>query len=142
MKTIVDDIYNNKTFSLVDFNIYAIERISSYLRINCNFKLSSDLNLNSCKSRRLHEICLHENADVYITGHGALNYLDHVFFENDGIEVKYMKYECLKYDQRYKPFTPFVSIIDLIANKGPSSIEYLCSGAVSKENLKALNDDK
>jgi hypothetical protein len=64
----------------------------------------------------------------YITGLGARHYLDHQLFEDAGIRVEYMDYRKLPYPQQHGEFTPYVSLLDLIANTGPQGIEYIVSG--------------
>ena len=61
----------------------------------------------------------------YVTGHGAKNYLDHKLFEQSNVEVEYLNYNILPYQQLYGTFTPYVSVIDLIANNGANSMNFL-----------------
>jgi len=68
---------------------------------------------------------------VYITGHGAANYLDHQLFEKAGISVEYMNYKMRPYKQAYGQFTPYVSILDLIANAGKAGKKYLTPQTIS-----------
>jgi hypothetical protein len=68
--------------------------------------------------------------NVYVTGHGARNYFDHELFERHGISVEYMDYQKIPYPQLHGAFTPYVTILDLIANCGAESMAYLQSGTV------------
>ncbi len=54
----------------------------------------------------------------YITAHGGANYLDHEAFERAGVTVEYMDYSKTPYPQLHGEFTPYVSILDAIANLG------------------------
>ena len=76
------------------------------------------------------DLILRLEGTTYITGHGARNYLDHALFERHGVAVEYMDYRRLSYPQLYGPFDPHVTILDLIANVGPSAAGYLCSGTL------------
>jgi len=67
----------------------------------------------------------------YVTGHGALNYLDHEAFEQSGISVDYMDYQKLPYPQGHGDFTPYVTGLDLVANMGRGGIEMVRSGTRS-----------
>lgn len=58
------------------------------------------------------------NGTRYITAHGAANYLDHEAFERAGVTVEYMDYSKTPYPQLHGEFTPYVSILDAIANLG------------------------
>ena len=52
----------------------------------------------------------------YITGHGALKYLDHESFEREGVIVEYMDYRPIPWPQLHGSFTPYVTVLDLIAS--------------------------
>jgi hypothetical protein len=54
----------------------------------------------------------------YVTAHGAANYLDHEAFESAGVAVDYIDYSKTPYPQQHGDFTPYVSVLDLIANLG------------------------
>jgi len=88
----------------------------------------AELGIPGSSSRRVYEIVSQLGGTVYITGHGASRYLDHSLFDADGIDVRYMEYECRDYPQLHGKFTPYVSSLDLIANCGPAGSEYICSG--------------
>ena len=70
------------------------------------------------------------DGETYITGHGARNYLDHELFEEAGVRVEYMKYNQTEYRQLHGAFTPFVSILDLIANEGKDGRRVISSSSV------------
>ena len=52
----------------------------------------------------------------YVTGHGALAYLDHLAFEAAGVRVSYMAYAPLPWPQLHGPFTPYVTVLDLLSS--------------------------
>lgn len=90
----------------------------------------TSMNIRGSSSARVLEIVKAVNGSCYISGHGALNYLNHDLFEESGIKVAYMDYESVRYPQNYGDFTPYVSSLDLIANCGPGGISHICSNAV------------
>ncbi len=69
-------------------------------------------------SQRVLDIVRAIGGTIYITGHGARNYLDHEAFEASGVKVHYMHYERHPYPQLWGEFTPFVTALDLLANLG------------------------
>lgn len=89
-----------------------------------------DLDIGGSSSTRVLDIVSAVGGDVYITGHGARNYLDHVAFERAGVQVRYMQYELGTYPQRWGSFTPYVSGLDLVANCGVDGIDRIFSKAV------------
>ncbi|WDQ17422.1 WbqC family protein [Rhodopirellula sp. P2] len=78
-------------------------------------------------SQRVLELTQKLNGSVYITGHGAKNYMDFGLFEANSIEVRFMDYQCQAYPQQYGDFTPFVTGLDLVANCGREGTTHICS---------------
>lgn len=127
-----DTLYQ-RGLSFADMLIEGIHRIRKYFFIgeSCLYYKSSELGIGGYKSARIKNIVKHFGGERYITGLGALNYLDHEDFEKDNIEVQYMNYKKLVYPQKHGDFTPFISILDLIANCGRDGRNYICSYAVN-----------
>jgi hypothetical protein len=49
-------------------------------------------------------------------------------FAEEGIAVYFHNYSCPEYEQRFPPFLPYASAVDLLFNKGPESGEIMRSG--------------
>jgi hypothetical protein len=79
---------------------------------------SSRLGVGGRSWERLIAIVKAVGGTRYVTAHGAANYLDHKAFEAAGIAVDYMDYSKTPYPQLHGDFTPYVSVLDLIANLG------------------------
>lgn len=120
-------LYSNSSNNLAEFNLYAIERISNWLGFTPKFMRSSEVGIGGSGTQRLVDLCREVDADAYVTGLGALNYLDYSQFETHGISVRYMDYEKRPYPQLHGEFTPYVSILDTIANCGHGATENICS---------------
>jgi hypothetical protein len=74
----------------------------------------------------------------YITGHGALAYLDHGAFEADGIAVSYMDYRPAPWPQSHGAFTPCVTCLDLLASlPAESAAAHLCPATLDWRAFKA-----
>jgi hypothetical protein len=130
MFELAEKIYGYATDHLAEFNIYATEQISEFLGLTPSFMRSSLMNVTGASTERLVSLCEAVDCDVYVTGHGALKYLNHQTFEDKNISVRYMDYRKVSYDQGYGEFTPYVSILDAIANCGHGARDLLCSEAV------------
>lgn len=124
MFDLAEAIIFNDSNNLAAINQAGLEMICRYLGINKEFVASSTLSCAGKKTDRLIEICNHFKADTYITGWGAKEYLEHERFEALGINVQYPDYKCLPYAQLHGEFTPYVSILDMIAHCGKSAVEY------------------
>ncbi len=122
---IVGEAY--KPNQLIEILVASIESSAKYLGIGQERRLSrsSDLSVSSSSSERVLELAKTVGGTVYVTGHGAANYLDHSLFEEAGISVEYMRYSCTPYPQPCTEFMPYVSILDMIARTGPNAIEFL-----------------
>lgn len=131
MLDIVQQTYDLKTSYLAELNIYAIEKISKYFDLEIRFCRSSNFSVQSSSSRKLFEIVCLLDGTTYITGHGARNYLDHDLFERNSIQVEYMDYKKIPYPQNHAEFTPFVSILDLIANVGQEGRSIIASETIN-----------
>ena len=79
---------------------------------------SSALGLEGTSWQRVLAIVKAVGGTHYVTAHGAANYLDHEAFEEAGVTVEYADYSKTPYPQQHGEFTPYVSILDLIANLG------------------------
>lgn len=130
MFELIKSIYDKPFKSISEFNIFGVETIAKYFKLSPNFINSSDLKINSSSSDRLLMICKNLNAKNYITGHGAINYLNHQLFEDNKINVLYMDYKKRIYPQMHGEFTPFLSAVDAIANLGEAAADLLCSDAI------------
>lgn len=130
MIDLVEGVYALESSNVAALNAAAIERIASYFAIDCSFRLSSAMNSPGKSSERLLSLVQELAGDVYVTGHGARNYLDHELFERAGVRVEYMKYNQTEYRQLHGAFTPFVSILDLIANEGRDGRRVIASPSV------------
>jgi len=90
-----------------------------------NFVRSSELNITGDRSLRLVKIVKQFGADTYVSGPSARNYLDEKLFLEAGIRIQYMEYEYEEYEQRFPPFDPFVSVLDLMFMTGPNAPKYI-----------------
>lgn len=131
MLNLVDKVFSEKVNSLGDLSRASVNCLSDYygLMSGSEFTCSSDLEIGGGSSQRLCDICVKFNATTYITGHGALNYLDHELFERCNIRVEYMNYKKIEYPQMHGAFTPFLTGLDLVANCGKEGVKFICSDA-------------
>ena len=130
MFELAESIYAHPSDNLAEFNAAAVERAAEWLGLSPRFMRSSQMGVGGASTRRLIDLCKATGSDVYVTGHGARRYLDHERFEAEGISVRYMDYRKVPYPQGHGEFTPFVSVLDAIANCGERTRDLICSSAV------------
>jgi hypothetical protein len=120
-----DFVYSSESF--VDLLISSVE--NSSLLINSSppksWLRSSDLRIGGTSWERVLAIVSALGGDRYVTAHGAVNYLNHVEFERQGVAVEYVQYSKTAYTQLNGCFTPYVSVLDPLANLGSKSREII-----------------
>jgi len=101
---------------LVDMMIASTEVMANEMAVMPAKSLrSSEMNLSGQSWQRVLDMVLAVGGTRYVTGHGALGYLDHEAFEAAGITVDYMDYHPKPWPQPFGDFTPFVTALDLLA---------------------------
>jgi hypothetical protein len=95
MLALADKVFGQPAITLAEVSRITILALARYFELpnNLRFADSRDLKVIGGSSQRLRDIVQSLGANVYITGHGAKNYLDHDLFEDAGIEVRYMQYQ-------------------------------------------------
>jgi WbqC-like protein family len=132
MLTLVDDIYRQPAANLAVLATASMLRIISYFDLcpSTRFVTASELGIDGASSTRVLDVVKALGGTVYVTGHGALKYLDHELFDANGVRVDYIDYEKKPYPQQYGNFNPYVSTLDLVANMGVAGSGCFCSGTV------------
>lgn len=132
--SLLDDLYGYETDLMCEFCIHGIETIAEYFGLSRQASKqvfrSSNLGIPLQSTERVVAIVKHFSGDNYISGLGAMNYIDYEQFESEQIQLRYMDYKKVPYPQLHGEFTPYVSILDLIANCGRDGVRYICSDAV------------
>lgn len=142
MLRFAEESYSLTEDNLAGFNQFTIERLANWLGLETEFRVSSDLAIQGTGTQRLIDICRHFEASEYITGHGARNYLDHQAFEDNNIKVSYMDYGLRPYEQLHGEFTPYVTILDAIANLGETARELLTCKTVDWREFLASRSEQ
>lgn len=127
---LLSSVLDKKGTNLADITIDSIEICMKYLGLDMQKYRSSELGILGKSTDRLVKIVRQMDGDIYITGHGAKNYLDYNLFEENEIKVEYINYQKKVYFQQWGEFTPYVSILDLIANTGKEAAKYLTSESI------------
>lgn len=123
----IEDLYMTaKSSNLSDINLHFLQRICNFLEIETKIIDSKDLSFTGDRTEKLINICTMLQADKYLTGPLAKNYIDEDAFFKKGIGIDYFEYGGYKeYHQLYMPFDHHVTILDLIFNCGKEARKYL-----------------
>jgi len=124
-----EETYTQNWEKLVDLNVHIIEYILKQLDIRTPIHFESALDIKNTKTDRIIEICRKLKADTYLSGIGGKDYLEEGKFSQAGLKLIYQDFRHPVYQQQFmeneKDFLPYMSILDLLFNEGPNSLEIL-----------------
>jgi WbqC-like protein family len=131
-----DSVHANRFETLSDLGKASIKALASYFKLGDGvfFLDSSSLDIKGASSQRLLDITKALGGSRYLTGHGALKYLNHDLFEQNDVEVRYMNYSLQEYQQVFGTYTPYVSALDTVAHLGPEAKSILQSTHLNWRN--------
>ena len=123
---LLSPIYTDEIHTNLSTLNYSITRlVCQYLDIGTKLSLSGNFDVINGPSERLVNLCVQANADVYVSGPSAKDYLNASLFQQQGIDVYWFNYDGYpEYPQLWGEFVHSVSIIDLLFNCGPESRIY------------------
>jgi hypothetical protein len=115
---------------LLDLNWALLQWLLTALGITTQLTFASRLPVEGKRTELLASICRHLAADTYISPLGASVYLlsEIGIMSQAGVGVFFQNYSHPEYRQLFPPFAPYASVLDLLFNEGPKSIEILRSG--------------
>lgn len=120
---------------LVDLNFATLDLALSALGINVPIVTASDYSFQGCKSDLVLDMCKQLESAIYIFGAQGRDYADVASFNRTGINVYFQDYKHPTYPQLHGQFEPYMSVIDLLFNVGPGSLEVLMSANISKAHV-------
>jgi hypothetical protein len=131
MLDLIDEVFLHKYDNLADLSKASLMGLIYYFDLDKGrtFIDSPCLGIDGSGTRRVIDICIRFNASIYLTGHGAKNYLEHEAFEAKGIDVNYMRYGLTPYEQLHGESTPYVTALDLVANCGKDGRIYIAGNS-------------
>lgn len=102
--------------NIARFNILQLKAVCDYLNINTEIiPTSGSYNNNHLKGQyRILDICMKEQAKVYINPEGGVELYETKNFNEQGIELFFIKSHSVIYKQFKNEFIPWLSIIDIM----------------------------
>lgn len=135
------------TGRLVELNCALITWIANKLEVTTPMIRSSTLGAGGERGEHVAAICECVGVDRYLSPAGAEDYLieDKTAFDRRGISVWIHVYEHPVYVQRFAPFMPYASALDVIFNVGPAAAKVMRSGRCPArelgENLQSNSEE-
>jgi len=121
----LQEIYRGAWTNLADLNEQIVRQMLGWFSIRAEIRRASELVPEGSGSSLLLSICRQMGAQTYLSGISGRDYLEVEQFERAGIEVRFQDFHHPIYRQRYEPFLPCLSAVDLLFNHGPASREIL-----------------
>ncbi|MEO7561432.1 MAG: WbqC family protein, partial [Ferruginibacter sp.] len=128
---IIEAVVNNNETNLFLFLLESLKKICSFLEIHTPFILSSSVGINHLlKSQdKVIAICKALNTTQYINPVGGMELYSNGIFNQNNIQLSFLKSNTIEYQQLKNEFIPWLSIIDVMMFNSKEKIqEYLQSG--------------
>ena len=113
-----EDVYTRSWTKLIHLNEEIIRYLFKMLKINIKIHKSSELNIKGKKTDLVIDLCKHLNASAYLSGEGAKEYINESTFLDAKLKSYFREIKHPIYERQFKPFEPYMSIIDLLFNYG------------------------
>lgn len=125
---LLENFYRKEWRYLTELNDAMLAWFLDVLGINVEFLKASKLDLKGTGSDLVVDMCRHLSADTYIFGALGRDYAKVEDFESRAIEAVFQDYKHPEYPQLHGPFISHLSVLDLLFNCGPGSLNILMSG--------------
>lgn len=111
---------------LTSLNYELIKLFCKELKIETKISDSRDCFYCEGQTDRLISICKEKNANIYLSGPAAKNYIDIEKFLKNEIKIIWIDYSNMQpYEQLWGKYKDGISAIDLIFNTGPNAYKYI-----------------
>lgn len=127
--------YSRSWPSLIELNLHQLSWLLDTLGIEASIKRASTMGLQGKKNDMALDMCRVTGADLLIFGAQGRDYADRDAFAAAGIDIYFQDYRHPVYPQLYGDFVSHLSVIDLLFNCGPASLDILMSGNITKAQL-------
>jgi hypothetical protein len=121
----LSEFYHTRFDNLCDLNIKMTYWFLEQLGIRKTIIRESELETSTTSTERLIEICKKSGAKYYYSGAGGKDYLNEQRFIEEGLCLRYQDFKHPSYPQQYNDFLSHLSIVDLLMNVGPESLNVL-----------------
>ncbi len=119
-----EEVYAKDWELISELNVYLTDRMREMLNIQeKQTVLASTLSLGDDPTDRLIDICKALGGDTYLSGQDGAKYMNLERFKANGIEVIVQNFIHPEYPQLFGDFVSHLSIVDLLFNCGPETLE-------------------
>lgn len=113
---LLNRIFNYSNKNLAEFIFNSIKEVCAYLGVKSKLIKSSNLNKNNSlhAEEKILDICRVLNATEYYNAIGGQSLYDKTEFQNNGVDLKFLKPELTPYKQFKNDFVAGLSMIDVL----------------------------
>lgn len=130
-----EETYSKNWRYLDDLNEHMLKWFLEQLGIKLVFLKASEYKFEGTKSDLVLNMCKHLRADLYIFGELGKDYAKVDDFKDQGTHIIFQEYKHPVYPQMFGDFIPNLSVIDLLFNCGPNSLDIIMSNNVTRNEL-------
>ena len=120
-----EDVYKKNWEYLQDLDVEIIKYIKDDLGIRAPLDFLSSHEIEGASTTRVVNLLLKLGADEFYNGAAGRRFFDEELFRKNNIRLIYQDYNHPVYKQRFPGFIPHLSIVDLMFNHGPESLDIL-----------------
>jgi len=122
----LDRVFADSWETISELNCFVVKELVRALGISTPIYIASELgDFPDSPDERLIGITKHFCGTIYLAGSGGRQYMDLDKFRRAGIEVLFQEYHHPVYPQLFGDFEPYMSVLDLLFNCGPASLNIL-----------------
>lgn len=124
---LLGEIFEIETDSIVELNVYALEKTCKFLGISTPIEIWSSMDVAIDSVHSPDEWALNISkalyAKEYYNPEGGVSFFNRDKFKKEGIELFFVKFHPKIYKQFTSDFTPFLSVIDVMMFNSKDKIE-------------------
>ncbi len=125
---LINNIIRYENNNLFEYLHHSIKKICMHLGIVTKIEKSSHIAIDhSLKNQeKVLTLCKEVGANIYINSIGGFNLYSKEKFSENKINLKFIKTKPVEYNQYKKPFTPWLSILDVMMfNSKSQTLDYI-----------------
>lgn len=126
---LVERVIRYPSSNLDAFLLNSLHEVAKYLCLEVVIESSSRIYQNSSLSgqERILDICKQEKSQTYINLIGGEALYDRARFEEQGVQLKFLRARQVSYSQGKREFVPWLSILDVLMFNTQSQVRQLLS---------------
>tara|TARA_Y100001970_G_C14250057_1_gene871151 strand:+ start:3691 stop:4419 length:729 start_codon:yes stop_codon:yes gene_type:complete len=136
-----EHVYMQEWKYLSELNEHILVFLMKSLGLDVEYFRMSELELEGEKSDLILDMCIKTNARMFVFGAMGSNYVNVDEFDRQGIKVYFQDYTHPEYSQLFDGFESHLSVLDLLFNSGPSSLDILMTANVNYEQVELMIKD-